>query len=108
MMSRNGVLVVFTTFILILFVVNLGLSQVKKEEKIFYSGIITSMAKDHGFIVVSGENIFISFDTKIVNEKGKVLKIEDLRPELYVAIEGVPDPRGFLARKIVVRKPPEV
>ena len=83
-------------------------SQVKKEETIFYSGIITSISKDYKFIVVYNENILISSNTKIFNEKGKPLKIEDLKPELYVVIEGVQNPNGFLAKKIVVKKPPEV
>lgn len=85
-----------------------GFSQVKKEEVIFYSGIIKSISKDYKFIVVYEDKILISSDTKIVNEKGKLLRIEDLRPELYVVVEGVINPNGFLARKITVKKPPEV
>ena len=108
MNSRRMFLVMFVIFMFIPLGENFGFSQVKKEEIIFYSGIIKSISKDYKFIVVYEDKILISSDTKIVNEKGKTLKIEDLRPELYVAIEGVPNPKGFLATKIVVKKPPEV
>jgi hypothetical protein len=83
-------------------------SQVKKEETIVYGGIIKSISKDYKSILVYNENILISPNTRIFNEKGKSLKIDDLRPELYVVIEGVINPNGFLARKITVKKPPEV
>jgi hypothetical protein len=83
-------------------------SQVKKEETIVYAGIIKSISKDYKSIVVYDVNILISSNTKIFNEKGKTLKIEDLNPGLYVVIEGVQNPNGFLATKIVVKKPPEV
>jgi hypothetical protein len=105
---KNILLIKFSIFIFILFMVNFGFSQVKKEETIFFSGIITSISKDYKFIVVYNENILISSNTKIFNEKGRSLEINDLRPELYVFIEGVQNPKGFLAKKIVVKKPPEV
>jgi hypothetical protein len=53
-------------------------------------------------------NILISTDTKIVNEKGAILKINDLRLGLFVGIEGSKNQNGFFARKIVIKKPPEV
>jgi hypothetical protein len=108
MSSRKVFLVLFVIFILILLMVNFAFSQVKKEETIFLSGIITSISRDYKFIVVYKENILISSNTKIFNEKGKPLQIDDLRPDLYVVIEGVPNPNGFLAKKIIVKKPPEV
>ena len=95
-------------FIFILLLIGLSSSQIKGEETIFYSGIITSISKDYKFIVVYNENILISSNTKIFNEKGRSLEINDLRPDLYVFIEGVQNPKGFLAKKIVVKKPPEV
>jgi len=108
MNSRKILLVMFAIFILTLVVVNFAFSQVKKEEIIVYGGIIKSIAKDYKSIVVYNENILISSNTRIFNEKGKLLRIEDLRPELYVVVEGVINPNGFLAKKITVKKPPEV
>jgi len=105
MNSKKLFLVKFVIFVLILLMVNFAFSQVKKEETIFLSGIITSISKDYKSIVVYNENILISSNTKIVHENGKTLKIDDLRVELFVVIEGVQNPNGFLAKKIVVKKP---
>lgn len=98
----------FSIFIFILFMFNSGFSQGKKEEIILFSGIITTISNDYKLIVVHDVNILISSDTKIVNEKGKSLKINELRPELFVKVEGVQSPNGFLAKRIIVKKPLEV
>ncbi len=97
-------------FILILFfiVVNSSFGQAKKEKMVYFSGIIKTISKDYKSIVVNQVNILIFPNTKIVNEKGTILKINDLRPELFVAIEGSKNPDGFVAKQIVVKKPPEV
>ena len=110
MNSKRIFLFKFVIAIFILLLINFAFSQVKKEETIFLSGIITSISKDYKFIVVNDDNILISSNTRtrIFNEKGKSLKIDDLRPELYVVIEGVINSNGFLARKITVKKTPEV
>jgi len=106
--QKKGVLTKYLVFTAILFLINPCFSQVKKEEIIVYAGIIKSISKDYKSIVVYNENILIYSNTRIFNDKGKPLKIEDLKPELYVVIEGVQNPNGFLAKKIVVKKPPEV
>lgn len=87
---------------------NLGFSQAKKEEIILFSGIITKISIDYKFIVVHNVNILISSDTKIFNEKGKSLKINELKPELLVKVEGTQSPNGFFAKRITVRKLLEV
>jgi hypothetical protein len=98
----------FVVLIFILLLVSFGLSQVKKEETIIYGGIIKSISIDCKSIIVNNESILVSSKTRIFNEAGKPLKIEDLKPELYVVVEGVENPNGLLARKIMVKKPPEV
>ena len=108
MNSKNIFLMKFVIFIFIFFVVHFCFSQVKKEEAIIFSGIITRISSDYKFIVVSDVNILITSDTKIVNEKGTILKINELKPKLFVRIEGVQNPNGLLAKKILVKKPPEV
>jgi hypothetical protein len=50
----------------------------------------------------------ISYYRRIVNERGYSLKAADLKPEFYVVLQGVQSPDGFLAKKIVVTKPPAV
>ncbi len=95
-------------FIFFFILVNFSFGQVKKERMIYFSGIIKTISGDHKSIVVNHVNILISPNTKIVNEKGIILTINDLRPELFVGIEGSKSPNGFVAGKIVLKKPPEV
>ncbi len=108
MNSKKIFLMKFVIFILLFLVVNLSFGQAKKEEMIYFSGVITSISKDYKSIVVNHVNILIFSDTKIVNEKGTILKIDDLKSELFVGIEGSKNPNGIVAKKIVVKKPPEV
>jgi hypothetical protein len=108
MNSKKMFVVEFVAFILIFLVADLGFSQAKKEEIIVYGGIIKSISKDYKSILVYNQDILISSNTKIFDERGKPLKIEDLKPKLYVVVEGVENPKGLLAKKITVKKPPEV
>jgi hypothetical protein len=108
MNSKKMFLVESVTFVLIFLAANLGFSQARKEETIVYGGIIKSISKDYKSILVYNENIQISSNTKIFDEKGKPLRIEDLKPELYVVVEGVVNSKGFLAKKITLKKRPEV
>jgi len=85
-----------------------GFSQVKREEIISVSGYIDSIPKDSKFIVVNERRVFISSNTKITSEKGSILKINDLKLRLYVAIEGVRKPDGIFAAKITVIKTPKI
>jgi hypothetical protein len=77
--------------------------QGKKEETISFPGVIESIDKNFKFIVVNEARIFVTADTNIVDEKGNILKIDDLKPKLSVAIEGVRSPDGFFAKKIVIK-----
>jgi hypothetical protein len=76
-----------------------------KQESISYSGVIESIDKDFKFIVVNGAKMLISGDTKIMDEKGNMFKMDDLKPKLSVVIEGVRGPDGFFVRKIVMTTP---
>jgi len=69
------------------------------------SGVIEKINKDSKFIVVDKGKIFVSADTKIVDEKGNILRIQDLNPDHSVEIEGVHRPNGFSATKILVKAP---
>jgi hypothetical protein len=79
--------------------------QVLKEETISLSGVIQSIDRDFKFIVVNGANMLISKDTTIVDEKGNILKRDDLKPKLSVVIEGLRSSDGFLVRKIIITTP---
>lgn len=108
MNSKKIFLMKFFILILFLIVVNFSFGQAKKEEMIYFSGIITTISEDYKSIVVNQVKILISSNTKIVNEKGTILKINDLKPKLFVGIEGFKNPNGLVAKQIVVKKPPEV
>ena len=97
-------LIEFAIFILTFLVFNLGFSQVKMGETTSFPGVIESIPADFKFIVVNEVRIYISPDTKIVNENGNILKIEELKPRFNVTIEAVRSKDGFYAKKIVVKK----
>lgn len=67
------------------------------------SGVIESLDKNSKSIVVNNTQILISSQTKVVDGKGNILKIEDLNPNLPVSIKGIQNPKGFTALKIVVK-----
>jgi len=96
-------LIQFTVFIFISLIINLGFSQVKTGEMISFTGVIQSIQKDFKFIVINEVRIFISRDTKVVDESGNTLKISVLKSRLNVTIEAVRNPNGFFAKKIVVK-----
>jgi hypothetical protein len=76
-----------------------------KEEAASYSGVIKSVDKDFKFIVVNDVKVLISEGTTVVDEKGKILRMNDLKPGLSVAIEGGRRSDGFFARKIIITTP---
>lgn len=108
MKLRKVVFIHIVILILTLLILGPGFSQVKKEETISFTGSIDSIPKDSKFIVVNERRVFISSNTKIASEKGSILKINDLKLRLYVAIEGVRKPDGIFAAKITVIKTPKI
>lgn len=80
-----------------------SLSQVKKERTISFPGVIENISSNLKFIIVNEAIIFISSDTKIINEKGNILSIYDLKPKSNIAIEVLQNQNGFFAKKIILR-----
>ena len=109
-MNSKKVFVVWFVILAFVFLAgDFGFSQTQKEPMtIVYGGIIKRISKDYKSMVVNSENILITSNTKIFDEKGQSLKIENLKPDLYVMIEGIESKSGLLARKITVKKPPQV
>ena len=91
-------------FMLILLIFLPGVQGIR-EEAASYSGVIKSTDKDFKFIVVNDAKVLLSDNTKIVDEKGNILRMNDLKPGLSVAIEGVRSSDGFLAKKIIITTP---
>jgi len=89
-------------FSLSLLIINQCFSQTQKMETITFTGIIKSIS--HGSILVNEINILISSDTKVFNERGYSLKLNDLRVGLYVSVDTIKGSEGFLAKKIVVKE----
>jgi hypothetical protein len=104
MKLRQVYFIYFIIFILTLLIPNPGFSQVKKEETISFSGFIDNIPADFKSIIVNERRIFISSDTKIVDEKGNILKIGDLKKRYDVTIEALQRSNGVVARKITVKK----
>jgi hypothetical protein len=104
MKSEKAYFIKSIMFMLALLIFLPGIQGIK-QEAISYSGVIESIDKDFKFIVVNGAKMLISENTKIVDEKGNILKMDDLKPKLSVVIEGVRGPEGFLAKKIVMTTP---
>ena len=84
-----------------------GFSQVKEERVISLSGLITTVPKDLKYVGVEEAKVFLS-DAKIVDDKGAVLSVSDLKRELYVNVEGIKNQNGIFAKKITVIRTPKV
>jgi len=104
MKSKKANLIKSVMFMFTLLIFLPGFQGIK-QETISYSGVIENIDKDFKFIVVNGMKNLISGNTKIVDEKGSILKMDDLKLKLSVLIEGVRSPEGFLAKKIVITTP---
>ena len=78
--------------------------QVKKGEMVSHSGTIKSISKDLRIVIVNDVNVLISPETKIFDEKGNTLKVNNLKPKLYVIVEGVENADGIFANKIVIKE----
>jgi len=91
-------------FMLLFLPVNPVCSETKKEEKISFSGVIEGISNDLNWIIVNEARIFLSPNTQIVDEGGKICKIGDLKPKRHVLIEALPSRGGLLAKKIFLKR----
>jgi hypothetical protein len=94
--------------ILILVIAYPSFSQVKKEEIMSFDGYVDSIPKDLKCVVVNERRVFISSGTKIVDERGNILDMSDLRLRLHVVIEGKQKPGGIFAEKITITRMPRL
>jgi hypothetical protein len=102
---RKGFSTTLVVLIITFLMFNPSFSQVKKEERSSISGIIESIPEDFKFVVVKDMRVFITPNTKIVDEEGNILKANDLQPKLYVKIEVLRKSNSLFANKIVVKMP---
>ena len=103
MMTIKIVLLISFVLIANLLYSDIGFTQTRGGgETISLSGIVKDVTWDHKSIVVSGKNFFISNDTKVIDQKGNRLKIDDIKKNADVAIDVIPHPNGFIINEIVV------
>ena len=103
-MNFRRTLLILTVFLVVLFsMTNPCLSEVKKVQEFPRTGVIESISPDLKYFVINKEKYLVSQKTRIVDEKGNVLKLSDIKPKLLVTVESVPTPRsGRLTKKVVV------
>jgi hypothetical protein len=102
MSVKKAILTKLLVFTIVFGLSNVGFPQVHEEETISFSGIIQDVSKDYRSIVVNKKSFLISKDTKIVDQKGKSLKLQDLKSSLDVALDAIYRRDGYVLKKIVV------
>lgn len=102
---QKGFSTTLVVLIITFLIFNPCFSQVKKEERSSISGIIESIPEDFKFIIVKDTKVFITPNTKIVDEEGNLLKANDLKQKIYVKIEALRKSNSLFANKIVVKIP---
>jgi hypothetical protein len=101
---RKSIWKIFFILLSIFIIYELSFAQMKSRETFFFSGTISSIAKDYKSFVANKRTVLISPNTRIFDQNGNILKIDDLKINLYVAIDAIYDPNGLLATKIVIVK----
>jgi len=97
-------LIQFVIIMLTLSLISPSFSQIKKERMIIYSGILELVSEDFKYISINERRISITPNTSVIDTKGNILKISELRPGLYVVVELIRKPDGSLEKRIVVKK----
>jgi len=98
---KKVILIKSLIFLIILLSYGNGLSQ-GDEETFSFSGVIKEIARDYQSMVVNDKKFSISHGTKVFNQKGRALKIDYLKSNLDVAIDGVRHGNAFIIKKIIV------
>ena len=94
----------YIILMMMLIMVNPGMSQVKKEEPISLNGYIDSIPEGQKFIVVNEVRIFLLPSAKIADTKGNTLGINDLKIGSPVMVEGFKKLDGIFAARITLLK----
>jgi len=107
MQLKKVFLLQFVLLVVTLFLVSSGFSQGKKEGVFSFFGSIDSIPESLKFIVVNEQRVYITSNTKIVDEKNNLLKINELKRGLSVKVEGIRKTEGIYADKITVIRTPK-
>lgn len=102
MRLKKNFFIHFTILLLFILITINNSSHAQKKETITFTGLIKSIS--YNSILVNEVRILISSDTKVSNERGESLKLQDLKKGLYVWVDTVKTSEGFLANKIVIKE----
>lgn len=94
----------FVIIMLTLSLISPSFSQVKQEKVIISSGMIELVSEDFKYISINERRISISPNTSVIDTKGNILKISEVKAGLYVVVEFIRKPDGSLEKRIVVKK----
>jgi len=97
----------FVLLVVAVLLVSSGFSQGKKEEVLSFFGSIDSISESRRFIVVNEQRVYITSDTKIVDENNNALKTNQLKEGLSVRVEGIRKTEGIYPDKITVIRTPK-
>jgi antitoxin component YwqK of YwqJK toxin-antitoxin module len=77
-------------------------SQFKAGEEISFSGVIHHISKENQNIVINGKNFILPSDSKIIDQKGNPLNINELKSNQSVALDATYHSKGITIKKITV------
>lgn len=106
-MRLKKVCIICSLFLGMLLFSQTVLPEVKKEKVVSFSGFIESVAGNEKYVVVNEGKVFLAA-TKVVDEKGRVIGTSELKPRVYVRVDGTQRTNGFDAIKITILKTPNV
>jgi hypothetical protein len=107
MQLKKVFLLQFVLLVVTLFLVSSGFSQGKKEGVFSFFGSIDSIPESRRFIVVNEQRVYVTSNTKIVDENNNQLKMNQLKRGLSVRVEGIRKPEGIYPDKITVIRTPK-
>jgi hypothetical protein len=97
-------LIQFVMIMVIFSLISPSFSQIKQEKRIIHSGMIELVSEDFKYISINERRIPITPKTSVIDTKGNILKISELKSGLYVVVELIRKPDGSLEKRIVVKK----
>lgn len=88
----------------VLCLISPSFSQIRQGKRIIHSGIIELVSEDFKYISINERRIPITPNTSVIDTKGNILEISDLKAGLYAVVELIRKPDGSLEKRIVVKK----
>jgi hypothetical protein len=103
MNSQKKITIILTFLTVTLLTLNLSYAQTNVGPTMTFPGVIEKISGNFKFVVVNEAKILLSSGTQIMDDRGNTLTVSDLKPRSPITIEVLKSPRGFLAKKIVLK-----